>query len=58
MTWKQLAEKIAELSPERQADTATVCNYSEGQYWELQDFLITASWDVLDEGHAFATFNE
>lgn len=58
MTWKQLAQKIAELSPERQEDTATVCNYGEGQYWGIQDFLITDETDVLDEGHAFATFNE
>jgi hypothetical protein len=54
MTWKELAQKINDLSEEQKNTDVTFYDTNDGQFYALRSFLIAdKNEDVIDPGHPF-----
>jgi hypothetical protein len=58
LTWKQLAEIIAAMPSERQADNVTVYDFAQDEYVPASDLKFTHDNDVLDDGARYLVINE
>ena len=55
MTYRELVEKIANLTEEQKNCDVTIYADEYDEYYSAKDFLITDETDVLDSNHPYIT---
>lgn len=57
MTYKELLEMLAKLSPEQLNQTVTVHHHQSDEYYPVPQCGIVSDTDVLDENHFVLMIN-